>query len=124
FVPLGSCGLKCGGDLEFSPDGLLLHVTDTVRPMDGPSGGVYVFDGQTGECISRGQLILPPVDSFRAYALEFSPEDGSLVLPWWSPPGLGWVGVHDPETGELLDIPIPPPAGDIEQAIASDFGPD
>jgi len=125
FVPLGTCGLACGGDLEFGgPPDWHLYVTDTVRPMDGPSGGVYFFDGQTGACLSGGQLILPPLASFRSRALEFSPHNANLVLPWWSPSGQGRVTEYDPQTGAVLGTPIPPPAGDIEQAIASDFGPD
>lgn len=128
FIPLGSCPGLTGqvAELKFGPNGNL-YITNTQRPVDGPNGGVYAFDGQTGACIGNGQqLVLPPLDLLASRALEFSPHDGNLVLPWRSPtvpPGLALVTAHDPLTGALLDTPIPPPAGDIEQASASCFGP-
>ena len=130
FVPFGSCGLfNFACDFEFSSDGNL-HITDCTNPLIGPNGGVYLFDGQTGECLAAPLIDLPPeyLELNPYVALESSPHDGNLVLPWWSwtaapGAGLGRVNVHDPQTGALLGTPIAPPAGDIEQAHASDFDP-
>ena len=115
FVPVGSCGMTCGADMEFGPGGDL-YVThgDTV----------FVFDGQTGACVGGAPLAVPPPDPLISiWPLEFSPHDANLVLPWWGNSGFGRITVHDPETGNLLATPIPPPAGGIAQANASDFGP-
>lgn len=118
FVPLGACGLGYAWDMAFGAnDDLYVTIWDEV----------FRFDGQTGECVGGGPLPLlkppPPGNGFRS--LEFAPHDTDLVLPWWSVPGdaVGRVTVHDPETGELLATPIPPPAGGIDYAYASAFGP-
>gem|GEM_PF-2096651 len=130
FVPFGSCGLfNFACDFEFGSNGNL-YVTDCTCPSLGANGGVYLFDGQIGECLAAPLIpVFPEYPDINTHsALEFSPHNGNLVLPWRTPTappgaGLGRVTEHDPETGELLATPIPPPADDIEQAYASDLGP-
>jgi WD40 repeat protein len=120
LVPLGSCGLGRASDFSFGPNGDIYIVID---------GGedVFVFDRQTGACVGGAPLAgVTRPDPYNALqALEFSPHDGMLVLPWWSATasGQGRVTVHDPLNGNLLHTPIVPPAGGINSAYASAFGP-
>jgi outer membrane protein assembly factor BamB len=115
FVPLGTCGLAQVADFEFGPNGNLYVAT---------WNGVFEFDGQTGACIGAGPLVPEPGDPDATYrTMAFSP-DGNLVLPWYYDyAGSGRVNTHDAATGALLGTPIPPPAGGIQQAHASAFGP-
>ena len=112
FVPLGSCGLEFGNDCDFGPDGDL-YVTDKVA-------GVFVFDGQTGECIGSDVLIADPSGGpggDRFEALAFALDSDNLLLPWgvddapW-----GRVTEHDPASGALIGTPIPPGLGEMHAA--------
>jgi len=127
FVPLDVCGLGYAADFAFGPNGNLYIVDGRVQP-DSPGGGVYVFDGHTGECVADPLIATPVLPSPRVSAfttLAFGPQDGLLYLPLYVDgvfPDPCSIRVYDPDTGALLGEPIAP--GELPGiAAAATFGP-
>jgi WD40 repeat protein len=121
-VPLGACGLENSWDFRFGPGGNI-YITIESTVVSG-MGEIFVFDPESGDCVGGGALSVERLSICEGLkALEFTPRNDALVLPWSAGSECYRITEHDPHTAGLLSTPIASPVGPVSMAVAATFGP-